>query len=130
MPQGSETRTLLIVDNQPLVLDLLVDILQEHGFLCRRARNGLEALHACATAVPDLIVMDLRMPEMDGVATCRRLKANPAWAAIPIVAVTTQSDPATVAVLREVGCAHHVPKPFTPQRLLATVRAALDAPPA
>jgi CheY-like chemotaxis protein len=73
----------LVVEDEALIRRIAVDVLEGEGFACRTASSGEAALQACAEAAPDLILLDIVMPEMDGIEVCRRLKANPAWAANP-----------------------------------------------
>ena len=124
---AAATRTVLVVDDDPYVRALMVDILEPEGFLCRTARNGVEALRACEVALPDLILLDIRMPEMDGLETCRRLKANPAWASVPVIVLTGLDEPQPVVHMLDAGSLISLAKPFPPERLLAAVRLALTA---
>ncbi len=119
--------TVLIVDDEALICGSMEDILEAHGFTCRTARNGAEALQACEASPPDLILLDIMMPDMDGIETCRRLKANPAWAAIPVIALTALDNPITVLQMQEAGSLMYLTKPITPDRLLAAVRLVLEA---
>ncbi len=117
--------TVLVVDDERLIRTMLVDILEAQGFTCRTASNGEEALTACAEALPDLILTDIMMPVLDGIETCRRLKANPAWAAIPVIALTTWSDPGSVLRMLDAGSLMYLTKPIAPERLVAAIRLAL-----
>lgn len=118
--------SVLIVHDEALIRQIVVDILGPEGFACRAASSGAEALRACAGAPPDLILLDITMPEMDGIEVCRRLKANPAWAAIPVIALTAVDQPTTVLRMQEAGSFLYLYKPITPERLVATVRLALS----
>ena len=129
MQNTAATSTVLVVDDDQRLLDLMVDILQAEGLTCRTARDGAEALQACAAARPDLIVLDIRMPVLDGLETCRRLKANPAWASIPVIVLTGVDEPAPVVQMLDAGSLMSLAKPFTPERLVAAVRLALTTRP-
>ncbi len=118
-------RTILVVDDDAYIRALVVDILEPEGFLCRTARNGVEALRACEVSLPDLILLDIRMPEMDGLETCRRLKANPAWASVPVIVLTGLDEPQPVVRMLDAGSLISLAKPFPPERLLAAARLAL-----
>ncbi len=122
---GPAPRSVLVVDDDSYIRALVVDILEAEGYLCRTARNGVEALSTCEVALPDLILLDIRMPEMDGLETCRRLKANPAWAAIPVIVLTGLDEPQPVVHMLDAGSLISLAKPFPPERLLAAVRLAL-----
>ena len=128
MPDTAASRTVLIVDDEALIRRILEDILTSHGFACRTARNGREALEACEASPPDLILLDIMMPEMDGIETCRRLKTTPAWAAIPVIALTALDNPGTVLRMQEAGSLMYLTKPIPPDRLLAAVQLALEPP--
>jgi DNA-binding response OmpR family regulator len=127
MPDTPAGRTILIVDDEVLIRRVVEDFLTTHGFTCRTARNGAEALQACEASPPNLILLDIMMPEMDGIETCRRLKATPAWAAIPVIALTALDDPATVLRMQEAGSLMYLIKPIAADRLLAAVQLALEA---
>ena len=117
--------TVLVVDDERLIRTMLVHILEARGIACRTATNGAEALEACQAARPDLILMDIMMPVMDGIEACRRLKANPDWASIPVIAVTTINDPAAVLQMLDAGSLMYLTKPVAPERLVAAVQLAL-----
>jgi two-component system cell cycle response regulator DivK len=86
------------------------------------AGNGEEALLAMAKDRPDLILMDIQLPVMDGYEATRRIKADPASAAIPIIAVTSYALSGDEAKARDAGCDDFVPKPYSPRQLLAKIR--------
>ena len=117
--------TILVVDDDPLVRETLVAVLGAAGLGCRTAANGAEALQAVAVAPPDLILLDIRMPGLDGVETCRRLKATPASAAIPVIALTGADDADSVLRMQEAGSLMYLAKPFSIESLLAAVRLTL-----
>ena len=125
MPGTAASRTVLIVDDEALIRRILEDLLTAHGFTCRTASSGDEALRACADAPPDLILLDILMPGLDGIETCRRLKATPAGAAIPVIALTAWDDATTVARMQEAGSLRYLPKPIVPEQLVAAVKLAL-----
>ena len=125
MQEGAANRTVLIVDDDPRIREVLVSFLRTLGLQCRTATDGAEALQAVAAAPPDLILLDIMMPGLDGIETCRRLKANPAWAAIPVIALTGQDNPASAAQMQQAGTLMYLAKPFTIENLLTTVRLTL-----
>ena len=96
MPQNQSKPVLpilLVVDDQPLNIQILVHIFSpDHVVLT--ASSGEQALAVCAEQLPDLILLDVVMPDMDGHAVCRRLKADPRTRDIPVIFVTVQNDPA------------------------------------
>jgi two-component system, OmpR family, phosphate regulon response regulator PhoB len=115
----------LIVEDEPDIRNLVVHHLTRDGFRCRVAASGPEALARVRTATPDLVVLDLMLPEMDGLEVCRRLRADPATAAIPIIMLTAKADEVDRVVGLEMGADDYVAKPFSPKELVARVRAVL-----
>ncbi len=126
MRDATSRPTVLVVDDERLIRIMLVDILEAQGIICMTAANGEEALQACETNRPDLVITDIIMPGMDGIETCRRLKANPAWASIPVIALTTWSDPESVLKMLDAGSLMYLTKPIAPERLVAAVQIALN----
>src|SRR3989442_9753048 len=115
----------LVVEDEPDVRGLVVLHLERDGFRCRTATNGLDALREAKTAVPDLVVLDLMLPELDGLEVCRRLRSDTSTAAVPIIMLTAKSDEVDRVVGLEVGADDYVGKPFSPKELVARVRAVL-----
>jgi CheY-like chemotaxis protein len=126
MRDATSRPTVLVVDDERLMRIMLVDILEAEGITCMTAANGEEALRACEANRPDLIITDIIMPGMDGIETCRRLKANPAWASIPVIALTTWSEPESVLKMLDAGSLMYLTKPIAPERLVAAVQVALN----
>lgn len=116
---------ILVVEDEPDIRDLVVLHLEREGFHCRTAATGAEALQAVRTGRPDLVVLDLMLPEMDGIEVCRRLRADPATLALPIVMLSAKADEVDRVVGLEIGADDYVVKPFSPKELLARVRAVL-----
>jgi len=115
----------LVVEDEPDIRDLIVHHLVREGFRCRTATTGAEALQRVRTATPDLVVLDLMLPEMDGLEVCRRLRSTAATAAIPIIMLTAKADEIDRVVGLEMGADDYVGKPFSPKELVARVRAVL-----
>jgi phosphate regulon transcriptional regulator PhoB len=115
----------LIVEDEPDIRNLLVHHLTRDGFRCRTAATGLDALARVRAVPPDLVVLDLMLPEMTGLEVCRRLRADPATAAVPIIMLTAKADEVDRIVGLEMGADDYVPKPFSPKELVARVRAVL-----
>ncbi|HEX2441021.1 MAG TPA: response regulator transcription factor [Methylomirabilota bacterium] len=115
----------LVVEDEPDIRNLVVHHLTREGFRCRVAASGAEALARVRTATPDLVVLDLMLPEMDGLEVCRRLRADPATATIPIIMLTAKADEVDRVVGLEMGADDYVAKPFSPKELVARVRAVL-----
>ena len=115
----------LVVEDEPDIRHLIAHHLGREGFQCREAATGAEALRAARTAAPDLIVLDLMLPEIDGLEVCRRLRGDAATAGIPIIMLTAKSDEVDRVVGLELGADDYVAKPFSPKELVARVRAVL-----
>jgi phosphate regulon transcriptional regulator PhoB len=115
----------LVVEDEVDIRHLITHHLEREGYRCRAVGSGPEALRAVRTAVPDLIVLDLMLPELDGLQVCRRLRAEPATAAVPIIMLTARGDEVDRVVGLELGADDYVTKPFSPKELVARVRAVL-----
>ena len=117
-------REVLVVEDEPVIRRLVVLQLERDGFRCRTAANGPDALRAAKAAVPDLVVLDLMLPQLDGLEVCRRLRSDASTAGVPIIMLTAKSDEVDRVVGLEVGADDYVAKPFSPKELVARVRAA------
>jgi two-component system phosphate regulon response regulator PhoB len=115
----------LVVEDEPDIRHLIVFHLAREGFTCRAAATGAEALREVRAQAPDLVVLDLMLPEMDGLEVCRRLRADPATATLPVIMLTAKADEVDRVVGLEVGADDYVVKPFSPKELVARVRAVL-----
>ena len=112
---------ILIVDDAPENLELLGRILELADFSVRPATSGQAALQSAQAALPDLILLDLAMPVMDGFETCRRLKANPATKDVPVIFLTGQGDIEKIVQGFELGAVDYITKPFNTTELLRRV---------
>src|SRR2546428_3785981 len=115
----------LVVEDEPDIRRLITLHLERDGFRCRTASNGPEALREARAVVPDLVVLDLMLPELDGLEVCRQLRRDAATAVVPIIMLTAKSDEVDRVVGLEVGADDYVSKPFSPKELVARVRAVL-----
>jgi phosphate regulon transcriptional regulator PhoB len=118
-------REVLVVEDEPDIRRLVVLHLERDGFRCRTATSGADALRQVKTAVPDLVVLDLMLPELDGLEVCRRLRRDSSTSSVPIIMLTAKSDEVDRVVGLEVGADDYVGKPFSPKELVARVRAVL-----
>jgi two-component system cell cycle response regulator DivK len=105
-------------DNRRIVRDLLTSV----GYEIIEAVTGEDGVTAAATHVPDLILMDIQLPGLDGYDATRRIKANPVLRHIPIIAVTSYALSGDDVKAFEAGCDGYVSKPFSPRALLAKIR--------
>jgi two-component system cell cycle response regulator DivK len=112
----------LVVEDHPINLELATALLEGLGCEVVAARSAEQALALAATAQPDLIIMDVQLPQMDGYEVTRRLKADPRTAGTPVVAVTAQVQPGEEQRARAAGCAAYVAKPLDAERFQETVR--------
>ena len=119
--QPPEKGTILIVDDTPANISVLLDYLHQQGFKVLVARDGLRALEQVKHARPDLILLDVVMPGLDGFETCRRLKAEADTGAIPVIFMTALSDTTDKMRGFEVGAVDYVIKPFQHEEVLARV---------
>jgi two-component system alkaline phosphatase synthesis response regulator PhoP len=115
-------KKVLVVDDEKDILDLLSYNLVKEGYDVVVAHNGQQALDKAA-GKPDLILLDLMMPVLDGFETCRRLKNNPATASIPVVFLTARSSEVDEVLGLELGADDYIQKPISPRKLVARVRA-------
>src|SRR5206468_11236098 len=112
-----------VVEDEPDIRRLIVLHLERDGFRCRTAASGSDALREVKAAVPDLVVLDLMLPELDGLEVCRRLRRDASTASVPIIMLTAKSDEVDRIVGLEVGADDYVGKPFSPKELVARGRA-------
>lgn len=119
---SARKKKILIADDQNTVLMLERMMLSQAGFDVSEAHDGEEALTRAAADKPDLILLDVTMPKMDGYEACRRLRARPETRDVPIVLVTTRSEFANMQTGFAAGCNEYVTKPFNAVELVATVR--------
>ena len=115
----------LVVEDEPDIRDLLAFHLERDGFQVTRATTGTEALRQLRAAPPDLVILDLMLPEMNGLEVCRRLRADPTTAGLPVIMLTAKGDEVDRVVGLELGADDYVVKPFSPKEMLARVRAVL-----
>ena len=115
-------KRILVVEDQEDNRQILRDLLGSAGYQLVEAENGEEALQALARQRPDLILMDIQLPIMDGYETTRRIRANGDFKEIPIIAVTSYALAGDDAKALAAGCDGYVTKPYSPRQLLAKVR--------
>ena len=118
-------KIILIVEDEEDVMELIRYNLAKEGFNCDAAYNGREALKKVQETLPDLVLLDLMLPEVDGLEVCKRLKSSPQTEHIPIVMVTAKSDEADIVKGLELGADDYITKPFSPRVLAARVKAVL-----
>jgi len=112
---------ILVIEDEPANIQTLSTLLKERGHQINIATNGRQGLEVLERIRPDLILLDIMMPEMDGFETCRRIKASTAWREIPIIFLTAKTDTADIVRGFELGAVDYVAKPFNAHELLARV---------
>ena len=124
--------TILVVDDEPDILELIRFNLEREGYFVRTVATGEEALAAAAEAVPDMVVLDLMLPGLDGIEVCRRLKRELPTQGVPVLMLTAKTEDTDIVTGLEIGADDYVTKPFSPKVLIARIRAVLrrtrDAP--
>ncbi|HNW43400.1 MAG TPA: hybrid sensor histidine kinase/response regulator [Elusimicrobiales bacterium] len=117
---------LLLVDDMPANLELLSYMLKAGGYKTRLAASGAEALAACAAEPPELVLLDINMPQMDGYEVCRRLKADERLAGIPVIFLSALEETVDKVRAFEAGGVDYICKPFRTEEVEARVRAQLQ----
>lgn len=112
----------LIVEDEPEIAELIQFHMQREGMTVRHVVSGRVALDRVREAPPDLLILDLMLPDLDGLEVCRRLKQRPETSDIPIVMVTAKGEEADIVAGIELGAEDYVTKPFSPRVLVARVR--------
>ncbi|MCJ8322039.1 MAG: response regulator [Colwellia sp.] len=113
-------RVILIVDDTPLNIEVLLGILKEK-YRVKIAKNGEKALKIINTSPPDLVLLDVMMPEMDGYQVCQTMKNIPATATIPIIFVSAKNEPNEKKKALALGAVDYITKPVTPEEVLNKV---------
>jgi len=120
--EGCELRTILVVEDEPKILRIVCDYLDRAGFRSVEAVDGRAALQLAQRDRPDLVVLDLGLPDMDGLDVIRRLRER---SRVPVVVLTARGEESDRLVGLELGADDYVVKPFSPKEVVARVRAVL-----
>lgn len=115
----------LIVDDEQAIVDLVRHHLEKEGIVCLEASEGETALQLARTERPDLLVLDLMLPGIDGLEICRLLRREPATASMVVIMLTAKAEEVDRVVGLEMGADDYVVKPFSPRELVARVKAVL-----
>ncbi|MBS7698246.1 MULTISPECIES: response regulator [unclassified Chelatococcus] len=120
-------KTVLIVEDNELNMKLFSDLLEAHGYATLKTSNGIEAMELARSDHPDLIIMDIQLPEVSGLEVTRWLKADDTLKSIPVIAVTAFAMKGDEERIREGGCEAYLSKPISISRFLETVRTYLES---
>lgn len=120
-----DTPQLLVIEDEESILELIRYNLQKEGYRVRTASTGEEGLHIASDLHPDLVVLDLMLPGIDGLEVCRSLKEGSGTAGIPIVMISARGEESDIVRGLELGADDYVTKPFSPKVLAARVNAVL-----
>ena len=118
--------TIIIVDDEPGVIEIVEANLEPKGYRVLSANTGQEALEKIRKAKPDLVVLDVMMPEMDGWEVLRRIEQDPKTAGLPVIMLTVKSGDEDILRALEAGAVEYITKPFYPQDVVARVEIMLD----
>lgn len=116
------TKTILIVEDNDLSMKLLDDVLTAHGYRTLKTSDGVEALVLAGEQKPDLILMDIQLPDVSGIEITKWLKQDDSTRTIPVIAVTAFAMEGDEARIRKSGCDDYISKPISISQLLAMVR--------
>ncbi len=119
--QKRDQQEILVVDDTPASLQLLTGILTGHGYRVRPSSDGRFALQSVASELPDLILLDVKMPDMDGYEVCRRLKADERSRKIPVIFISALGETTEKVEGFNAGGVDYITKPFEPEEVLARV---------
>lgn len=119
------TKRILVVEDQEDLRGILCDLLSGSGFEVAEAANGREGVAKAQSERPDLILMDIQLPVLDGYEATRQIKADPRLATTPIIAVSSFAMKGDEEKARASGCDHYVTKPYSPMQLLRSIRGIL-----
>ena len=119
------SKKILVIEDDPDIVELLKHYLQKEGFKLKDASDGFSGLKAAKTGDFDLIILDIMLPELDGLEVCKELRADPKIKSIPIIMLTAKIEEADKIVGLELGADDYVTKPFSPKELIARVKALL-----
>jgi len=120
------TSPLLMIEDDARLAQMVIEYLSQSGFAVTHATDGEQGLEQLQLVQPELVILDLMMPGIDGLEVCRRIRALPGQASrVPVLMLTAKGDPMDRVIGLEIGADDYLPKPFEPRELLARVRAVL-----
>ena len=114
------SKKILIVDDEPAMVEILKDTLEERGFMVITGSNGIEAVKKIEEENPDLVLLDIMMPGMNGYEVCKKVKGKPDTKFL-IVVLSAISEPDSISKAKELGADEYLTKPYKPEQLMATI---------
>jgi DNA-binding response OmpR family regulator len=120
-----KTEKIVVIEDEADILEVIEYNLKREGYVVISSQSGEDGLDKIEKASPDLVLLDLMLPEIDGVELCRKLKSDPLTASIPVIMVTAKGEESDIVLGLGVGADDYVTKPFSPKELVARVRAVL-----
>ena len=115
------TKTVLTVDDSRTMRDMLMLALKDAGYRVVQAEDGVHGLEVLQAESPDIVITDINMPRMDGFGFIEGMRADPAFSAVPVLVLTTESDAAKKQRAREAGATGWIVKPFDPVKLVTAI---------
>ena len=122
---AAQAKTVLIVEDNELNMKLFNDLLEAHGYRVLQTRDGLSALEIARQHMPDLIIMDIQLPEVSGLEVTKWLKQDADLKAIPVIAVTAFAMKGDEERIRQGGCEAYISKPISVPRFIETIKSYL-----
>ena len=118
-------KKIIVVEDEPDLVDVVTYNLQREGYLVLAAQRGDEGLNLIRSERPDLVLLDLMLPGMDGLSICRQMKSDGSLSEIPIIIASAKGEESDVVIGLEMGADDYLAKPFSPRELLARIKAVL-----
>jgi len=125
-PIPASNRTIMVVDDDPDIVTIVKTILEVKGYVVQSASSGQEVLSLLKELKPDLIILDVMMPQMDGLEVLTRLKGNPDTASIPVILLTAKVQYEDVLGGYKMGADYYITKPFTSTQLMTGINSLLS----
>ena len=125
-PEERDERSVLIVDDEHAIADVLAHHLRRQGYRTTVATNGRDAIDVAHRESPDLVLLDIRLPDIDGFTVCRQLDESPETCGIPVVFLSGMDRPDVVRQSRAAGGAYFMHKPYDPNALLIVIEHAIS----
>jgi two-component system, cell cycle response regulator DivK len=122
------TKRILVIEDQEDLRGILRDLFTRSGYVVMEAADGAAGVMSAKSERPDIILMDIQMPVIDGYEATRQIKADPALTKIPIIAISSFAMKGDEEKARAAGCDHYVTKPYSPMALLRMIRGCLGEP--